>query len=103
MAQNAPKTSPHKKRSRLQKYLIAAGILVAVYAIGLANPITGPSLQYPYYEMACGRKPVITESIMNKRYYTSEMKSYKVRPLTSGFYCTEEEAQSHGYHKSLAP
>jgi hypothetical protein len=74
-----------------------------LYIIGLINPVTGPRLQYPYYQLFCGRKPVVTSSIMGKTYSTPDMQSYRPPGLDSELYCTENEAMSHGYSKSLAP
>jgi hypothetical protein len=83
---------------------ISVSVLFALYIIGLINPVTGPALQYPYYELVCGRKPVVASSIMAKRYYTpDEMQGYGPPGLGDKLYCTENEARAHGYRGSLPP
>jgi hypothetical protein len=88
-------------RSLLLIYLV--GLVLFIYIVGLLNPITGPSLQYPYVELYCGRKPVIASDFMTKSYATPNMTTYEPTMYNDKFYCTEQEAQSHGYHKSAAP
>jgi hypothetical protein len=77
-------------------------ILLALYVIGLINPFTGPALQYPYYEAFCGKKPVIGTSFMEGQYFvTSDMEGYSTPGLYDTLYCTENDARSQGYSKSL--
>lgn len=80
---------------------ISAGVLVILYIIGLINPITGPALRYPYYEVYCGGKPVIATSFMSKHYVTSDMPGYDTPGLYDEMFCTEIEAMSHGYGRGL--
>lgn len=89
------------RRTRIVAISIAA--LMILYLIGLFNPLTGPWFQYPYYKVACGRDPVVTHSIMGKRYYTPDMKAYKSNIRgASAVFCTEEEALKAGFQKSSA-
>lgn len=91
-----------------EKYFSATNIIVAVtilltlYILGLLNPLTGPGLQYPYYRVFCGHEPVVTASIMGKRYYTPDMEAYKKTSWPSAVYCTEEEAKKAGFQRSSA-
>lgn len=81
--------------------IVAVIVLLTMYILGLVNPLTGPSLQYPYYRVFCGREPIVTASIMGKRYYTPDMKAYAGNIWgASGVFCTEEEASKAGFHKS---
>jgi hypothetical protein len=77
--------------------------LVLLYIVGLINPFTGALFQYPYYRVICGKKPVVASSIMAKTYKTPDMMSYSVHGFEQELFCTENEARSHGYSKSLAP
>jgi hypothetical protein len=92
-------------RSRKARFIVTSlAVLTLLYIIGLINPVTGPALQYPYYELICGRKPVVAWSLMGKYYDTPDMQSYQPPGLLGDkLYCTENEAMSHGYSKSLAP
>lgn len=83
--------------------LITTSVLVVLYIIGLINPITGPALRYPYYEAYCGKKPIIGSSFMWESYVTPEMEAYKDEPLGlyTEFFCTENEAMSQGFGRSL--
>ena len=83
--------------------VIFAGILLALYVIGLINPFTGALFQYPYYRVFCGHEPVVGTSFMGKDYKTSDMKTYKVDGFDQQLFCTEDEARAHNYRKSLAP
>jgi len=100
-------TKPQNTNYSLKKYLttrnvsIAVGIVLVIYLIGLSNPLTGPWFQYPYYKIACGKDPIVTHSIMGKRYYTPDMKVYEKNIQgASAIFCTEEEALKAGFHKS---
>lgn len=94
----------HDRHVRVGAISVAA--LVALYVAGLINPFTGPALQYPYYELFCGKKPVVAWSFMGKSFKTPGMRSYRPPSLlglgSDKLYCTENEAMSHGYGKSLA-
>lgn len=77
--------------------------LIIIYILGIINPITGPSLRYPYMVFYCGQRPVVaTDFMAAHQYETPDLKSYDVN-MFSKFYCTEEEAQAAGYQKSPAP
>lgn len=90
-----------KQRSKVKTSIIFVSILLVLYVIGFLNPITGNYLKYPYYELFCGRKPVVTSDFMgSKSYYTSDMKNYKVINMSGGLYCTENEARSRGYSRA---
>jgi hypothetical protein len=89
-------------RKKTKAIIISIVVILVIYIVALVNPVTGPHFRYPYYRVFCGREPVVTSSIMGKYYYTPDMKSYRVIGLGGGLYCTENEARSHGYSKSLA-
>jgi hypothetical protein len=91
--------------SRSARFIVTSLVaLLLLYILGLINPVTGPRLQYPYYELVCGKKPVVAWSLMGKYYDTPDMQSYQPPGfLGDKLYCTENEAMSHGYSKSLAP
>lgn len=95
---------PARKLSRAKIFSWAAGVLLILYAIGLVNPVTGMQFQYPYYQLFCGRKPIIAHEFMTKTYYTPDQKTYEKRLGVDGkLYCTEEEALSAGYQKNPSP
>lgn len=95
---------PTKKISKLKIFSWAGAILLVLYVIGLVNPVTGMQLQYPYYELFCGKKPVIALEFMTKTYYTPDQETYKKRLGIDGkLYCTEAEALSAGYQKNPSP
>lgn len=87
------------KSLRRKFLLLFAAALLAIYIIGLVNPITGSQLQYPYYELFCGNKPIVASSFMSRSYYTPDMQSYDLMSRTDNakLYCTEEEARAAGY------
>jgi hypothetical protein len=88
-------------RKALILYVVSGSLLL--YLFGLFNPLTGAWFQYPYYRMFCGKKPIITSSIMARTYHTPDMKAYEGKIRTSsGLYCTEEEAMKAGFQKSSA-
>lgn len=97
------KDSPSKssRRSKKKTALVGVTSVLILYLIGLINPLTGPHLQYPYYELSCGRKPVLGSSFMARTYHTPDMRGYRVS-MYSKLYCTEEEAQADGYRKSMS-
>jgi hypothetical protein len=93
----------YKKLITAKNISIIAAVILVVYLIGLFNPLTGPWFQYPYYKIGCGRDPVVTHSIMGKRYYTPDMKKYQesIRGA-SAIFCTEKEAVEAGFYRSSA-
>lgn len=96
-------TTSTKQNRRTKILAISTLAVLVIYVIGLVNPYTGPALQYPYYEFFCGRKPVVASSFMGRYYLTPDMQSYRP-PGVLGYdelYCTENEAMSHGYSRSL--
>jgi hypothetical protein len=98
---NKPRVDKFPRRGG-RAILFAIVIIFGLYVIGIMNPITGPNLRYPYYELYCGHKPILASSFMGKGYYTPDMLGYRVS-MYSTFYCTEEAAQRDGYPKSMSP
>lgn len=96
------KNKPIEQRRKTKIIIMSVVVIFFIYIVALINPVTGPYFQYPYYRVFCGQEPVVTSSIMGNAYYTPDMKSYRVIGLGGGLYCTENEARSRGYSKSLS-
>lgn len=100
MVKTKNKSTERRKKTKI--IIISVIVILLLYIVALINPVTGPHFQYPYYRVFCGREPIVTSSIMGNYYYTPDMKSYRMIGLGGGLYCTENEARSHGYSKSLS-
>lgn len=98
---NVKKVKTNTKSRTLKIAGIISGLVLIIYVLALINPLTGNHLQYPYYELFCGRKPVVALSFMGSRTYkTPDMQGYDVGGMYSTLYCTENDARSNGYYKS---
>ena len=63
--------------SRRTRFIITSLVtLLLLYLIGLINPVTGPALQYPYYELFAAESRLLLRPSMGRYYYTPDMQSY---------------------------
>ncbi|MFC5290926.1 hypothetical protein ACFPM7_28080 [Actinokineospora guangxiensis] len=81
----------------MKRIPLAVGIVIAlVIGVLFVHPATSLQMQYPFYWLTCGKKPVIA-SDYTKAYVKPGEYDYGVSFLDSGLYCTEEDAQREGY------
>lgn len=96
---NLIKTNLKSRESIIKVVIIFLGCLGIIYIIGLINPITGPQLRYPYYEIYCGHKPIVGSPFTNTYFVPNGGPYYDLmsRADNIGLFCTTEEAHAHGY------
>lgn len=75
------------------------GIFVSLYVVSLFIPLVWPYTQYPLYVIRCSGRPIVTNG--GGSYVTPDSATYSVGLLSTGYFCTEQEAQAAGYRKSL--
>jgi len=72
-----------------------------LYTISLFTPLVAPYTQYPLYVVKCGGLPLST--LTKGAYKVYKMPGdpvYGANIFTSGYFCTEQEAQAAGFHRS---
>lgn len=89
--------APSKKK-KIAMWVV--GVLLALYIIGLVNPITSSLFRYPYYVVYCGQKPVVASKFMASWLYITPDSKYYKSAIFDEYYCTAEEAEANGYQRS---
>ena len=88
-------------RSRRLLLGLVPGVLLAGYAIALVLPVVSPYAWYPIHHLRCGGPPVIaTRFAAAYVYLVPGDPGYRVDPLVTDFFCTEDEAQRAGFHRA---
>ena len=88
----------NKEKLRWKKPLMITSIIVTVYIISLFVPLIKAYTQFPLYLIGCGRLPVIANDFAAAySYIPPGTRLYEIH-VFAHYYCTEQEAESHGYH-----
>jgi len=91
------KDSFNQKLQAHPKLTWGAVIFVILYTASLFIPLISPYTQYPLYVVKCLGRPLVINA---GNYLTPDSPSYTIGILSSGYFCTEQEAQAAGHYKS---
>lgn len=88
------------KLSRSARVLLVTLVTMVVYLLALVTPYVYPFARFPAYVVSCGKLPVIADKFAaSYSYRIPGDNGYVVTPLTSEYFCSEDEAIRAGFHR----
>ena len=97
----APMNQTLREKIRTHKIVWIVGTLLTLYIVSLFLPFVSAYTRYHLYVVKCGGLPIEASSFAAGYSYTIPgSRGYRVDIFSNHYFCTEQEAQAAGYHKS---